>query len=104
MLVIDADGVYEFARCGDPLFALGVKTRAACRVCNNGWMSRAEQAVKPYLTPIIQGKPQSWHEEAVQSAVAAWTERDGGAASRCEVAGHLSCISIATKRLAKYCN
>ncbi|HEY7810960.1 MAG TPA: hypothetical protein VIA98_11320 [Allosphingosinicella sp.] len=29
--------------------------RIACRPCNNGWMSRLQQAAKPHLVPYIKG-------------------------------------------------
>ncbi len=30
-----------------------------CRGCNNGWMSRMETRVRPFLMPLIQGLPRS---------------------------------------------
>ena len=36
-----------------------IRVRAVCAACNNGWMNRCEEAVRPFLTPIICGEPVS---------------------------------------------
>jgi hypothetical protein len=35
--------------------SLKFKARLVCRTCNNGWMSRLENNVRPVLTPMLQG-------------------------------------------------
>lgn len=30
-----------------------IRFRVVCKTCNNGWMSRLDNAVKPILTPLI---------------------------------------------------
>lgn len=37
--------------------AITKKLRVVCQTCNNGWMSRLEDDVKPFLTPLIRGEP-----------------------------------------------
>ena len=51
---------------------IGVLTRAPCETCNNTWMSRFEDAVKPILTPLIVGNPARWTLAATQIEVARW--------------------------------
>jgi hypothetical protein len=59
-------------RTTDGLRYLNVKTRAACRPCNTGWMSRLEQRAASLLIPIIQGRPTTWTRLADQVTVSAW--------------------------------
>ncbi len=42
-----------------------------CRTCNNGWLSRLENRVKPWLAPAIRGEAMALAPET-QPAVAAW--------------------------------
>ena len=51
--------------------SMGVVTRAPCQRCNNGWMSDLEQAVRPFLEPMIHGQPVDLDSDA-QTAVAQW--------------------------------
>lgn len=39
-----------------PMRPLSTTVKAVCDKCNNGWMSRLEQTVRPVLTPIISGQ------------------------------------------------
>lgn len=50
---------------------IGVYSRAPCRTCNTGWMSRLEQAAAPFLRPAILGQPTEWDADA-QKVVATW--------------------------------
>jgi hypothetical protein len=34
-----------------------IKMRVVCDACNNGWMNVSEDAVRPFLTPLIKGNP-----------------------------------------------
>lgn len=51
---------------------LRVTTRAACRVCNNGWMSQLEQAVQPLLTPMIRMEPTHVASDHDKATLARW--------------------------------
>ncbi len=48
-----------------------VKFRVVCRSCNNGWMSRVEQAAKPHLLALMSGVP-TVLDRAAQRSIAAW--------------------------------
>jgi len=50
---------------------IALYSRAACRHCNNGWMSELEQRARPLLTPAIPGQTVRWDAEE-QLIVAAW--------------------------------
>lgn len=45
--------------------------RAVCRDCNSGWMNRLEAEARPYLTPLVEGRPVTLSPEAVE-AVSRW--------------------------------
>jgi hypothetical protein len=47
------------------------RLRRVCLVCNNGWMSRLQEAAKPYLIPMLEGRPTSLNRKA-QKIVATW--------------------------------
>lgn len=47
------------------------KIRCVCAICNNGWMSRSEQAAKPFLEPLIAGKTTPLSDGAIR-AIAHW--------------------------------
>lgn len=47
------------------------RLRCVCRECNNGWMSELQQAAKPCLVPMLEGKPIALHRRA-QTVLAAW--------------------------------
>ncbi|MGH7981605.1 MAG: hypothetical protein ACREFF_00500 [Candidatus Udaeobacter sp.] len=38
---------------------LGLVTRAVCKACNGGWMSRLEGVARPIFQPMMRGKPQT---------------------------------------------
>lgn len=69
-------GVFNFrgshSRSKSGIRRFGVTTRAVCRPCNTGWLSRLEDTVKPLLTPVIQGKPHVWQTGNEQLAVGTW--------------------------------
>lgn len=48
-----------------------VRVKQVCSPCNNGWMSRLEDAVQPWLTPMLLGEPVELSAE-VQRLVARW--------------------------------
>jgi hypothetical protein len=47
------------------------KIRVVCKTCNNGWMSRLEEKVKPTLLNIIENKPVTLAEQSL-SILARW--------------------------------
>lgn len=47
------------------------RVRAVCRDCNSGWMNRIEAAARPYLTPLVEGRPVTLSRCAVE-AVNRW--------------------------------
>ena len=56
------------SRAGEPLLS---KAKIVCKGCNSGWMSRIQNAAKPYLVPLIQGRRVTLNA-AAQRALAAW--------------------------------
>jgi hypothetical protein len=59
-------------RSASGLRTINVKSRAACRTCNSGWMSRSESEAKVLLPPVIRGDAIQW-DATVQARVARWT-------------------------------
>jgi hypothetical protein len=55
-------------RTGEPLLS---KLKIVCKACNSGWMSKIQNAAKPFLLPLIQGRKATFGLEA-QRAIAAW--------------------------------
>jgi hypothetical protein len=51
------------------LFQLTVKD--VCKPCNEGWMSRLEEAVKPIISGMLVGRGRELHARG-QAAIAAW--------------------------------
>ena len=54
------------------LKTINVKTRAPCKSCNGGWMSRSESEAKMLLPPMICGETTDW-DTAQQVRAARWT-------------------------------
>lgn len=59
-----------------PGTVLGIRARAACRGCNNGWMNKLEQRAKP----VLMGMREAQRPDSVitlspdrAATVAAWT-------------------------------
>jgi hypothetical protein len=50
---------------------LGLVSRAPCKTCNSGWMSRLETAVKPIIVPMMKGEKRTLSQED-QLALARW--------------------------------
>lgn len=48
-----------------------VVAKVICKRCNEGWLSRHENRIQPYLEPILHGKREQL-DEAGQEWVAAW--------------------------------
>lgn len=48
-----------------------LKVRAPCRSCNSGWMNRIEGEARPFLTPLVEGRPVTLLPGAVE-AIAKW--------------------------------
>lgn len=60
----------EFLRVPrQPIFQKRV--RSVCQPCNSGWMSRREDAVKPYIEGMLVGRGRQLHTES-QAAIATW--------------------------------
>ncbi len=53
------------------LSRFGVISLAACRQCNNTWMSRLESAAKPLISAALFGETQTWDVDE-QLTVATW--------------------------------
>jgi hypothetical protein len=47
------------------------KKSLVCKLCNNGWMSRLEKRVQPFLVPLIDRRGM-WLDGEVQDAIARW--------------------------------
>lgn len=45
--------------------------RCVCEQCNPGWMHELETTAEPILTPVIEGRAQTWHEWR-QAVAATW--------------------------------
>jgi hypothetical protein len=76
VLAADYSYVYEDTPRGEfqrvekqPLFQK--KVRAVCEPCNNNWMARREDAVKPYISGMLVGRGRQLHTEG-QTAIATW--------------------------------
>jgi hypothetical protein len=78
---LDGYGPFNLKRSGgrskSETKTIAVTTRAACEPCNNAWMSRLEEAVKPILTPMITGNPARWTRAADQIVIARWAFKTG---------------------------
>jgi len=48
-----------------------ITLKVVCQTCNSGWMSLQETAVRPILTPLIQGQPITLNADS-QRILAAW--------------------------------
>jgi hypothetical protein len=59
-------------RSASGLRTINVKSRAACRTCNGGWMSRSESEAKMLLPPLIRGETIQWDANQ-QARAARWT-------------------------------
>lgn len=47
------------------------RIRRVCLSCNTGWMSRLQEAARPHLEPMLEGRKVSLHRKA-QTTLAAW--------------------------------
>lgn len=47
------------------------RVRCVCAACNSGWMSRLQEAAKPFLVPMLTGKRVSLHRRG-QRVLSAW--------------------------------
>jgi hypothetical protein len=45
--------------------------KCVCEQCNNGWMSRLENRVRPHLEPLLTGQPRVLDAEA-QTTISTW--------------------------------
>ncbi len=70
MTLVRLDGEDESisVRTGDPHSR---RIRCVCRACNTGWMSRLQEAAKPFLVPLLLGHATSLHRRA-QKVIATW--------------------------------
>jgi hypothetical protein len=53
---------------------LDIVAKQVCRACNGGWMNDLENAARPFLTPLIQGRGRHLHETG-QALLAAWAAK-----------------------------
>lgn len=51
--------------------AYELKAKVVCEVCNNGWMSKIEEAAKPYFETMLSGRGREIHKQA-QRTLATW--------------------------------
>ncbi len=51
--------------------AYALKARVVCESCNNGWMSKIENAAKPYFETMLYARGRELHKEG-QRTLAAW--------------------------------
>lgn len=56
-------------RSGDPH---STQVQCVCKRCNGGWMSKLQEAVKPVLLPLINGKHCTLEPRWQQSTLAGW--------------------------------
>jgi hypothetical protein len=66
---LDRDEETISRRTGDPHSR---RIRCVCQSCNNGWMSRLQETVKPFLVPMLVGNRTNLHRRG-QTVVAAWS-------------------------------
>lgn len=65
---LEKEEVSERRRTGDPHAR---RVRCVCKTCNNGWMGRLQENVRPFLVPMLTGKSIRLHKRA-QTILAAW--------------------------------
>jgi hypothetical protein len=46
--------------------------KVICRTCNNGWLSKSDNAASQVLRPLVRGEREMRLDRAQQRAVAAW--------------------------------
>ena len=76
-------------RAGDPM---GSNVRVVCKPCNNGWMSRLQNAVKPILLPLIRGERTVLGQRA-QETLSAWTTMAVMTSEHIDPAAHMVAVS-----------
>jgi hypothetical protein len=74
------DPIREWRKKGPDL-----KCNAACRVCNEGWMSQLEDRAKPILKPMIQGEPTRLELHKL-TVISFWALKTGLMLDRCSEA------------------
>ena len=65
---IDREDVTFHKKTGDPH---SQRVRRVCEACNSGWMSKLQEAAKPFLVPLILGHKTTMHRRA-QTLVSGW--------------------------------
>jgi hypothetical protein len=65
---LDHEEVSHQRRTGDPHAR---RLYCVCGDCNNGWMSRLQTAVRPFLVPLLTGKRTTLYKRA-QNVLSAW--------------------------------
>ena len=55
-----------------PKDSTGVTVNEVCKPCNEGWMHRMEEAVRPFLSQMIEGGPALVLDEVKATLLAAW--------------------------------
>jgi hypothetical protein len=66
-----SEGIKKRSRENNQGSVQTVKIRAVCSDCNNGWMSRLETEVRPFLEPLVKGEPVALDHEQMM-VIARW--------------------------------
>jgi hypothetical protein len=51
---------------------MGLTVNAVCKPCNEGWMARLENQVRPFLTPMIRDGAETVLSREQQFSLARW--------------------------------
>jgi hypothetical protein len=70
--ILNSDQSVEQVRKKQPGDPRSRQLKIVCAHCNNGWMSRLQEAAKPILIPLLQGKPSTLNRSR-QQIVSAWS-------------------------------
>lgn len=69
--IVEAEGGEQSVEFRGDRLPFTTEVRVVCKPCNEGWMHELETSAEPILAPLIQGKPQVWHEWR-QAIAATW--------------------------------
>ena len=73
LAVVDQDRPFRFELGSDPgfLFSREFKIGCVCGICNQGWMSRLESEVSPFLAPMLRNAVTPL-TQSVQTSLSQW--------------------------------
>jgi hypothetical protein len=71
LTVVEAEGREPSVKFRGERLPFTTEVRCVCKACNEGWMHELETSAEKMLAPLIQGKPQVWHEWR-QATAATW--------------------------------